>query len=244
MKRVLEVEIIKLKMLKIWWLVIFGAAMPGIIAYLSFYNYENLLWKEYLHVAMLIFNVQSLLTFAAFTVYLWAREYEEKTLEIVMCYPYPNQFFLISKIIIMIGVIGITTLLFELGVIISWSIIFGELPNLSMVLSFSGILGLVVIMHSLMIPIYLLLGIVTKLSVAGTIFGIINMCICMMLYHTDFIQFIPPCIPFVLADHLIGMNVMTINSNYNIHWSILIGGFIIFLYICNLFYSNRLIQKS
>jgi hypothetical protein len=57
----------------------------------------------------------------------------------------------------------------------------------------------------------------------------VGMCLCMSLYNTSFIQFLPPCIPFVLSDHMLGMNVMPIYSNYAVHWIIMILSFVVVL---------------
>lgn len=84
-------------------------------------------------------------------------------------------------------------------------------------------------MHFLLIPAVFFLAEYSRMAISGVIYGIIGMCLCMMLYKTNYIQFIPMCIPFNLIDHILGMDVMRLLPNYSIHWSILAVWFLLFL---------------
>lgn len=223
MLRILEVEIKKLRSSKMWWMIMVGAILPAIITYLSFLERADLSWLEFIHVAMLIFNVQSLLTFSAFAAFLCAREYEENTMEVNLCYPYPRYYFLIVKWMIMLFIIAITTILFAVFTM-GFGVLLLSLPlQADLLLKFILVLLQVIVMHFLIAPAAFFIAMLSRMAISGVIVGIVNMCLCMMLYQTNFIQFIPPCIPFVLADQLLGMDVMIIEPNYFIHWGILVG---------------------
>ncbi len=238
MLRIIEAEIKKLYSSKMWWIIIVGSTLPGAITYLSLLEQANLSWQVFVHVAMLIFNVQSLLTFSAFAAFLYAREYESNTLEVTLCYPYPKYFFLTAKLVIMFLVIGITVILFAISTFCLGADLVSPPLQTDMLWQYIKIFLQLIIMHFLLIPATFLMAIISHLAISGVIWGIVNMCLCMMLYNTNFIQFIPPCVPFVLSDHLLGMDVMKISPNYTIHWSILIIYFVLLLSISYIVSSN------
>jgi bacitracin transport system permease protein len=231
MLRILEAEIKKLYASKIWWLIAAGAVLPGLITYLSFLQNHNISWLIFLHVALLILNVQSLLTFSAFAAFLCAREYEDNTIEIILCYPYPKGNFLFAKLAIMFLIIGITVILFGICTLCFGAALLSSALTSTLLLHFIKILLLVILMHFLLSPAAFLIARLTRMAISGVIYGIIGTCLCMMLYKTNFIQFIPTCIPFDLTDHILGMDVMKIVPNYSIHWGILAGWFVLFLLI-------------
>lgn len=238
MIQIARAEIKKLNSSKMWILVSLGAVLPVIITCLSVYQQTNLTWQEFIHVAMLCFNVPALLIFSTFAAYLWAREYEENMLEITMCYPYPKHFFLIVKLLLMLLVILLTIGVFVIATIIGGMFVLSVSLELGLLWLFIKIALLLVIMHFMIIPGAFLITILTRHTVAGLIWGIIGMCLCMTLYSTSFIQFLPPCIPFVLADSLLGMEVMQINLNHAIHWSIL-GGYFLVLSTSSFYFINK-----
>jgi hypothetical protein len=225
---IIRVELKKLNASKMWLLILLGAILPVIIACLSTYK-ENLLWQEFIHIAMLCFNVPALLIFSTFAAYLWAREYEENMAEIVRCYPYPKHSFLTTKLLIMLFVILFTLLLFVTATIIGGIFILPVMIDIAMLWLFLKVTFFLAIMHFLIVPFAFFITIITKHTVAGLLWGIVGMCLCMSLYSTSFMQFLPTCIPFVLSDHLLGMNVMPLHSNDAIHWTILILSFVVAL---------------
>lgn len=228
MLRIFEVEIKKLHSSKMWWMIMVGSILPAVITYLSFLERADLSWLEFIHVALLNFNVQSLLTFSAFAAFLCAREYEENTMEVNLCYPYPRYYFLIVKWMIMLCIIAITTILFVVFTL-SFGALLLSLPiEVDLLLKFILVLLQVIVMHFLLVPAAIFIAMLSRMAISGVVVGIVSMCLCMMLYQTNFIQYIPPCIPFVLSDHLLGMDVMLIEPNYIIHWSIL-GGYSVLL---------------
>lgn len=231
MLRILEAEIKKLYASKIWWLIAVGAVLPGLITCLSFLQQRDISWLVFIHVALLIFNVQSLLTFSTFASFLCAREYEDNTIEIILCYPYPKWNFLFAKLSIMFLAIGITAILFGICTLCFGAALLSSALTSTLLWHFIKILLLVILMHFLLIPAAFLLAELTRMAISGVIYGIIGMCLCMTLYKTNFIQFIPTCIPFDLTDHILGMYVMKILPNYGIHWSILAVWFALFLII-------------
>lgn len=231
MQRILEAEIKKLYASKMWWLIAVGAVLPALMTYLSFLERRDISWLVFMHVALLIFNVQSLLTFSAFAAFLCAREYEDNTIEVILCYPYPKRNFLFAKLIIMFLVIGITAILFVICTLCFGAILLPAAMTSTLLQHFIKALLLVILMHILLSPAVFFLAELTHMAISGVIYGIVSMCLCMMLYSTNFIQFIPMCIPFVLADHILGMDVMNIIPSYSIHWSILAVWFALFLFV-------------
>ncbi len=206
-----------------------GAVLPGLITYLSFLQNCNISWLIFLHVALLIFNVQSLLIFSVFAAFLCAREYEDNTIEVILCYPYPKRDFLFAKLTIMIFVITGTAVMFGIFTLCFGTVLLSSGINSTLLWHYIKVLLLVILMHFLLIPAAFFLAEFSRMAISGVIYGIIGMCLCMMLYKTNFLQFIPVCIPFDLIDHLLGMDVMKILPNYSIHWSILTVWFALFL---------------
>jgi bacitracin transport system permease protein len=231
MLRIMEAEIKKLYASKMWWLIAAGAVLPALITCLSFLEKRDTSWLVFMHVALLIFNVQSLLTFSAFGAFLYAREYEDNTIEVILCYPYSKRSFLFAKLAIMFLVIVITAILFGTCTLCFGSILLPAVLTSTLLRHFVKILLLVILMHFLLSPAVFFLAGLARMAISGVISGIVGMCLCMMLYSTNFIQFIPMCIPFVLTDHILGMNVMRILPNYGIHWSILAVWFVLFLFV-------------
>lgn len=230
MRTLLKVEMLKLRSARIWWIIAAGAVLPGVITCLSFWEESTLVWREYIHVAMLIFNVQSLLTFSAFAAVMSAREYEENTMEMTLCYPYPRHHFLIAKLMIMVVVIAVTVAMFALFTIGFGMGLVSEPLSSAMLWLFIRVLLQLIFMHVLIIPAAFLAAMMSRMALPSVMLGMVSMCICMMLYNTTFIQFIPPAIPFVLSDHLLGMDVMSLLPNYTIHWSILGAYFVLLLF--------------
>ncbi len=242
MRQIAFAELKKLRFSKMWWLILIGAILPVIITCLSLLEQTNLTWQVFIHVAMLCFNVPSLLTFSTFAAFLWAREHEENTIEISMCYPYPKHHFLTIKLLLMLLTIGLTVVLFVLTTIVGGLVFLSDPLEADVLLRFLYIALSLIIMHFLIIPGAFLAAILIRRTFSGMILGILCMCLCMTLYSTRFIQFLPPCIPFVLSDHLLGMNVMQINPNYAIHWTILGGYFIGLLVVSYFLIRNRVLN--
>lgn len=231
MARYFKVEIIKLRFLKIWWLVIAGAVLPGIITYLTLFQQENGTWLIFTNTCLLTFNVQSLLTYSAFATYIWAREYEDHTMELVLCYPYPRFSLVLIKLVIMFLVIIVTEVLFFGSTLLAGKIMIESMIPEELFTKFIIVLLHTGIMNFLLLPIYFCIAIVTKISISGLIFGIINMCVCMAMNTTGFVQYIPQCIPYVTGDNLMGVKSITVDNSLAFYYGILIAIFLILLFI-------------
>jgi bacitracin transport system permease protein len=229
MGRLFKAELKKLRSLHIWWLVAAGGVLPGIIACLTLYRQEKAEWLGFTNMSLLSFNVQSLLTFSAFAAYMWAREYEENTMELILCYPYPRFWLLLVKLMLLFLVIVVTAAFYFCTALTAGSVMFGSfmpqmlLPKLIKALLHTGV------MHFLLMPVYLYIAMATKASVSGLIFGIVNMCICMALSQTNYIQYIPQGMPYVMGDKLLGVNSLVMDNDMWFYYSILIGTFLIFM---------------
>ncbi len=214
MRKLLRAEIKKMRSVNIWWLVIAGGILPGIIACLTLYSQEKVEWPKLANLSLLSFNVQSLLTFAAFTTYMWAREYEENTIELVLCYPYKRFYLVLVKLIILFFVIVFTVTFFFFTTLITGNGLIGSMLPKELLFKLLKALSHTGIMHFLLIPMYFCIAMISKISISGLIFGIANMCICFAFSHTSFAQYIPQCIPYVIGDKLLGMN--TIAADYSL----------------------------
>jgi len=231
MERYLKAEIIKLHSLSIWWLIIAGAILPGTITYLTLFNQDNVSWLSFTHMCLLTFNIQSLLTFSAFATYIWAREYEENTMEVVLCYPYPRFVMIFMKLVILFFVILITGVMFFVATLIAGRMLFDSMMPMEIIGKLVVALLNTGMMHFLLVPMYLCIAVITKTSISGLVFGIVNMCICMALSTTGFVQYIPQCIPYVMGDNLLGVKSMTVDNDLAVYYTLLIGIFIIFTFI-------------
>lgn len=231
MGRLFLAELKKLRSLNIWWLVIAGGILPGIITYLSLYSQNGLEWLGLTNMSLHAFNIQSLLTFASFTTYVWAREYEENTLELVLCYPYPRFCLILNKLIILFLVIVFTSAFFFCTTLTIGRIVFSSMISQKLLWKLMNALLHMSIMHFLLVPMYLCIAMVTKASISGLIIGIANMCICLALSHTSFIQYIPQCLPYVIGDKLMGINSMVVDNSLWVYYSILAVTFILSLAI-------------
>ena len=227
MGRLFKAEFKKLRSLNIWWLVIAGGILPVIITYLTLYNQENLEWLGFTNMSLLSFNVQSLLTFATFATYMWAREYEENIMEQVLCYPYPRFYLIIVKLMILFMVIVFTTAFFFCTTLLVSRGMFEAMMPQEMLWKLMKALVHTGIMHFLLVPMYLCIAMVTKISISGLIFGITNMCICMALSHTSIVQYIPQCIPYVIGDSQLGMNSLIVDNGLWVYYIIEVGVFIV-----------------
>ncbi|MDD4113546.1 MAG: ABC transporter permease [Herbinix sp.] len=234
MGRLLQAELKKLRSLNIWWLVITGGILPGIITYLTFYNQENPEWLGFTNMSLLSFNVQSLLTFATFATYMWAREYEENIMEQVLCYPYPRFYLVLVKVIVLFFVVAFTTAFFFCTTHLVGKAMFGTMMPGELMWKLMKTLINTGIMHFLLIPMYLCIAMVTKISISGLIFGITNMCICMALSHTSIVQYIPQCIPYVIGDSQLGMNSLKVDNGLWVYYIILVGIFIVSMILTKL----------
>lgn len=241
MGRLFKAELKKLRSLNIWWLVIAGGVLPVIITYLTLYNRENTEWLGFANMSLLSFNLQSLLTFATFATYMWAREYEENIMEQVLCYPYPRIYLILVKLIVLFMVITFTTLIFFCTTLLMGKGMLESMMPREMLWKLIKILVHTGIMHFLLVPIYLCVAMVTKASVSGLVFGITNMCICMILSQTGIVQYIPQCIPYVIGDSLLGINSLIVDNGLWLYYIILVGIFIVSLVVAKfLAYSDRL----
>jgi ABC-type transport system involved in multi-copper enzyme maturation permease subunit len=231
MNNILKVEFRKVLLSKILWLPFSGALLPPIIALLMLNEKGAFRWEDYLHVAMFIFNLQSLLTYSALSSNIWAREYDENTMELSLCYPYPKYYLLIAKLLVVFTIIAITTVLFLIGSTIFGLCYFRVSVNISTILLISKILGFVIIMHSLLQPFVFLLTIITKNFLSGIVLGVFTLISTSMIVFSKFIQYIPFYIPFVMSDNMFGYK-STYVSSFTVQWVILIIYFIFSFISC------------
>jgi len=221
MERLLKAEIIKLRSLKLWWLVIAGGVLPVVITYLTVYNQENVTMQTFVHTSVLTFNIQALLTYATFATYIWARENEEHMMEIVLCYSYPAMWLVSAKLIVMIFIILSANMLFLLSLFCGNLIMFGNRMQIDMLSLIIKALLNSASMNFLLVPLYLGIAVITKLPISGLIFGIINMSICMVFGSTKMIQYIPQCIPYLIGDKILELNSILLSHSRWVYYLIL-----------------------
>jgi bacitracin transport system permease protein len=231
MFRLIRVELKKLTSSRMLWLIVVGGVIPAIIAALMLMNHENIGWKSYLNVSMDVFNSQSLLTFACFTSFIWAREYEENTMEITLCYPYPKYYLLMSKLVVLLLIIICTTILWVLGSGISGALFLGQALEKNIVFQLLKVLGPIVLMQFMLLTITFYVTILTKQILSGVAMGVMCVALCTIFQTSSFIQYIPFCIPLVISHNLFGFHNIILYS-YSTSWYILIASFVISLFLC------------
>ncbi|MNJ50056.1 ABC-2 family transporter protein [compost metagenome] len=220
-----------------------GAVMPGIIASLTLLDQEHLKWDEFHHVALFIFNIQSILTFSAFASYIWAREYEENMMEELLCYPFPKYKLFLSKLFILLPVIACTSLLFVFNSgVMARFLTEGGIPA-ELLVEYLLIIGLMILMHFMLMPFMLLVSIVSKQAVTGIVIGVVFMLVCTIFYNTSFIQYIPFIIPMVLTDHLLGFDKLIL-SGYRAPTVILLSTFVASLVGCLWLLKNSILFEK
>jgi ABC-type transport system involved in multi-copper enzyme maturation permease subunit len=213
---------------KMLWLIIAGGILPPVISALMFLSYDSISWKEFINASMDVFNSQSVLTFACFMSFIWAREYEENTMEITLCYPYPKYYLMIGKLIVLLLVIITTSLLWVVGTGISGAFLVQSRIDQNIVMDTLKVLGPIIIMQFMLLPITFFITMLSKQMIAGVVVGVIGVALCTVFQTSDFIQYIPFCIPLVISQHLFGFSKILLD-HYSTSWSILIGSFVVFI---------------
>lgn len=231
MARMIYVEIKKMLSSKILWLLVAGALLPGIIAWLMLLEDHNIGWNDYLHVAMFIFNIQSILTFAVCVSYIWAREYEENMIDVALCYPYPKYYYFLSKLVLMSFVILCTALMFVFGSSIFGALFLMKMIPLATMFKLMKILGLAIVMHFMLLPFMFLVVMITKHILSGIILGVVCLVSSSMFVFTTFMQHIPFYIPMVLSDNMFGYDKAYLSS-YSVPWYILSATFVLSFILC------------
>lgn len=238
MIKILEVEFRKLFSSKILGVIFAGIFLPVLMSWMLLMDNENLGWRYFLHGSLYLFNIQSLLTFAVFSSFIWAREYEENTMEVTLCYPYPKFYFFISKLLLMHGIVLFTCLMFALANGAMGAIVISEALDNTLILEFVKVVSLCVLMHFLLLPVTFFATIISKQVLAGIGLGILFLALCMMFSYSSFVQYIPFCIPMVLSDNLFGFRQIPLDS-YSVPWYILSVLFVVTFLLCILVLQRK-----
>lgn len=231
------VELKKLMSSKMLWMIPAGAMLPPIITALTLLDADGVDWTGYIHASMDTFNTLVFLIFASFTSFIWAREYEERMMEITLLYPYPKHKLFIAKLNTMAIIITVTVLLW----VVSTCSIGGFLLNTRIeskaVIDFLKVLVPMIVMHFLLIPVTFFVTIVCKNVLVGAILGVIEVSLYYILQSGTIIQYIPLCLPMVISHHLYGFKQIILDS-YIISWSILIFTFIV-SFVASIIYLSK-----
>lgn len=228
MKNLIHVEIKKLMSSKILWMIPAGALLPPIISALVSLDIEGLDWMTFLTTSTDMFNSLIFLIFASFTSFIWAREYEERMMEITLLYPYPKYKLLLAKICLMAIIITLTVLLFEAGTLIIGNFYIDTTMDKEIIIDFIKILAPLCLMHFLLITFPFFITLLSKSVLTGAVLGVIEVALCYLFKAGAIIQYIPLCLPLVISNNLFGITAITQDSSF-LSWGILIFTFIAFL---------------
>lgn len=228
MGNLVHVEQIKLRSSKILWMIPAGAILPPIIAVLTLLDRNDVDWKIYLHTSLDTFNILILLIFASFTSFIWAREYEERMMEVTLLYPYPKYKLLLAKLNVMSIIITVTVVLWAASTCCIGVFYLKTGMESKVWIDFLKLLVPMIVMHFLLITVTFFITIVLKNILVGAIIGVIGVCLCFIFQSGATIQYIPLCLPLVISSNLFGYREMVLD-NYIVSFSILIFTFIISL---------------
>ncbi len=228
MGNLVHVEIKKLMSSKILWMIPAGAILPAIISVLTLLDVEGVYWKGYIHTSMDTFNSLAFLIFASFTSFIWAREYEEKMMEITLLYPYPKYILLMAKISLMAIIIALTVLIWAASTCIAGGFYMGTMIEGKVLIELLKVLIPMIVMHFLLVTVTFFITIILKNILVGAILGVIEVSLCYLFQSGTIIQYIPLCLPMVISHNLYGFKKVILDS-YIVSWSILIVTFIAML---------------
>ncbi len=168
-------ELLKFKRSKMLLLLPISAAFASILsiyAHLSMVSVIN--WDELFQFSEFGYNfLVAPMLFAMFTGFLFAREYQENTINTIFCKPINRVNFLLSKIIVMIFIISVTffcTLAFSILIGLQFK---HEMLTGHLILKHVYIFFLMVLMHSALIPIAALVSMIGKNIIPAIVLGII-----------------------------------------------------------------------
>lgn len=238
MGNLVHVELKKLRSSKILWMIPAGAILPPIIAALTLLDVDGIDWKYYLHTSLDTFNLLVFLIFASFTSFIWAREYEERMMEVTLLYPYPKYKLLLAKLQVMAILITVTVLFWALG---SWCIgglYLKTMIEANVLVDLLKILVPMIGMHILLLTVPFFITIILKNVLVGTILGVIAVAFSFIFRSGTIIQYIPFCLPMVILHHLFGYHEMILDD-YMVSLSILVFTFLALLVASIVYLSKK-----
>lgn len=120
MNNVIFAEFFKLKHSKILWLIWFGALLPAVLYSISSeFSADSIQWDYWFSNQFSILLIFSPPLFALITGYITGREYQHKTINNLLTYPYSRFHFLAGKMIVAVTLIVFTCLLAFIANILS-----------------------------------------------------------------------------------------------------------------------------
>ena len=238
MNNIILVEFKKLMSSKILWMILAGGFLQAIISALTLLEVEGVGWKGYIHTSMDTYNTLAFFIFASFASFIWAREYEEKMMEVTLLYPYSKYSLLLGKLVLSFVVVICTTIVWAISTIIVGAFYVGTSVTGEDLKEFILLLLPMIVMHFLTVTFTYFFTIITKSILIGAIFGVAEVAVCSLFKATEYIQYIPFCAPLVLSHNMYGFENMTLDS-YAVTWGILIATFIIMLFASMIYLRNK-----
>lgn len=235
--KILQTELTKLKRARVMWLVPVSALLPVLLSIaVLIVGGKMIFWDSIFKNTINITNYMvAPPLFALLAGYLFAREYQDNTINSLFAYPYSRLKIMLVKMSIMIPIIGATWILNYIFVI-TLSLLFPHQPiDLSYFIEIFKIYLMLIPLHFTLVPIAVSFGIVARNSIAPMSLGI-GAAICQLLImNTQYNNVYPWSIPFIFAANRLKM--MT-NVNYQTGVTTLLISFTIPL-IFNLVYYNK-----
>lgn len=209
MADVLLSEFLKLKRSRILLLIPLGGLIPVLLMLLVYMDAKpgSLLksyvfgWEYFLDVTLYYTNIICPAFFAILTGYVFTREYQHRTINTVFTYSFSRMKVFAAKVIVIIPLMIATFLLTILFTVAFGSLLTKDRILFDTLLDFFRInMGLVVI-HLLLIPGAILVGIIGKNSIAPIVLGILYL-LCYALLNKPFSVYFPGCHPSLFATYL------------------------------------------
>jgi len=205
MFNVIITEFLKLKHSKILWLIPIGAIVPVLMALLSLSQMYNSndpsahYWGMLLKTVLVFSNYFSSAILALITGFIFTREYQEITINVLFTYPISRLKFYISKLIVSLF---LTTVLFTLSII--FTLISGIVFKYEMFISEFLVIFIKyslfsILLNFLLVPIAAFVGIKSKTVLSTSALGIVYVMSMLFLNKPEYSVYIPCCIPSLIA---------------------------------------------
>lgn len=205
MYNILITELIKLKRAKILWLIPIGALVPVLMALLALsqmynsYEPKAHTWGYLLDTVLVFVNYTSPAVLAVLAGFVFSREYQENTMNVLCTYPISRLKFYSSKLA---AVLPLSAAMFALSMVFTF--IFGYVLKYEIYVPdflwiFIRCFLLTMLINLLLIPLAAFFGIAGKSVLPSAVLGIAYVMSMMFLNRPEYNVYIPSCIPALAA---------------------------------------------
>ena len=233
----IEMEFLKLKRSKIFFLSLLGAILPPLLMFIAVTSFDEGQTFEALftNVNMYMSAMFAVLIFAIIISYLFGREYNEHTLKTMLTIPISREKFLMSKYIMFLAWIVILTVVTSMS-----TLIFGFIAGLDgfslklFIDSFAELLLANVLLFLTFSPFVFVSLFVTNMvpaMVGGAALSLINL----MVYGQNWAPFVPWVCPYLIASG----EIAEYSADIMVSYGIILATFIIGLVISYIYFTKK-----